>query len=357
MGNKQFKILELFGGIGALSTAFKRLNIPHEVVDYVEIDKYAVNSYNAINNTNFEAQDITKWDKDIKVDLIMHGSPCQDFSIAGLGAGGDEGSGTRSSLMYETIRIVEKLKPKYVIWENVKAVLNKNHKHNFDNYLLRLEQLGYSNYYKVLNAKDYGIPQSRERVFTISIRKDIDKGSFLFPEKQELKIKLKDLLEQEVDESFYLTTDQIHKISHWKTFQKPFEKVQGSNSICPTLTARGARGECGGMIVYSGNLEETTNLQEECLYIKNNTKKGYLEARDGDGINLCGRMAYQRGNVQKNTIQTIDTQNTKGVVVQKNELRIRKLTPKECWRLMGFDDESYEKASKVNSKTQLYKYV
>lgn len=101
----------------------------------MEIDKYAVASYNAINGTNFEPQDICKWDKDMEVDLIMHGSPCQDFSVAGKQAGGDKDSGTRSSLMYETVRIVEKLKPKYVIWENVKNLLSKTHRHNFDNYL------------------------------------------------------------------------------------------------------------------------------------------------------------------------------------------------------------------------------
>ena len=119
------KILELFGGIGACTTALKRLGIPYEIADYVEIDKYAVASYNAINGTNFKPQDICEWDKDIECDLIMHGSPCQDFSVAGKQAGGDENSGTRSSLMYETLRIVAKLKPKYVIWENVKNLLSK----------------------------------------------------------------------------------------------------------------------------------------------------------------------------------------------------------------------------------------
>lgn len=173
-------------------------------MDYVEIDKYAVASYNAINGTNFEPQDICTWDKDIEVDLIMHGSPCQDFSLAGKQAGGDEGSGTRSSLMYETIRIVEKLKPKYVIWENVKNLLSKKHIHNFEAYLEAMKQLGYSNYYQFLNAKDYGVPQNRERVFTVSIREDVDTG-FSFPVKQDLKLRLKDILEDTVDEKYYLS--------------------------------------------------------------------------------------------------------------------------------------------------------
>lgn len=159
------RLLELFGGIGACTQALKRLGIDFEIADYVEIDKYAVKSYNAINGTNFEPQDISEWDKDIKVDMIMHGSPCQDFSLAGKQAGGDEGSGTRSSLMYETIRIVAKLKPKYVIWENVKNLISKKHKHNFDAYIERMAELGYKSYWQVLNAADYGVPQSREREY------------------------------------------------------------------------------------------------------------------------------------------------------------------------------------------------
>ena len=215
------KVLELFAGIGACSKALERLGIEHEIVDAVEIDKYAIKSFNAVHGTNFEPQDITKWDKDIDVDFIIHGSPCQDFSVAGLGKGGDKGSGTRSSLMYETLRIVEKLKPKYVIWENVKNLLSKKHRHNFDAYLEAMEGLGYVNYYQVLNAKDYGVPQNRERVFTVSIRECIHSATFLpsgvtvypekfeFPPKQELTVKLKDILEDEVDEKYYLSDEQV----------------------------------------------------------------------------------------------------------------------------------------------------
>ena len=398
------KILELFGGIGACSKAIEKLDIDYEIADYVEIDKYAVKSFNAIHNTNFEPQDITQWDKDIEIDLVMHGSPCQDFSLAGLQAGGDEGSGTRSSLMYETIRIVKKLKPKYVIWENVKNLLSKKHRHNFDSYLEIMESLGYKNYYQVLNAKDYGIPQNRERVFTISIRNDIDK-KFIFPEKQELILRLKDMLEKEVDEKYYLSNDKIEKIAHWKAYQKPFKKVNGVESIVPTLTARGAGEEHSGMITYSDMLENTTDLQEQCLNIKNATKKGYQEAYDGDSVNLAyPNSNTRRGRVGNQVSQTLQCNDSMGVVERykeytnfytiprgsdgklingsynrvwkeekqvgtinltkiqeigkkdnNNNLRIRKLTPKECWRLMGFDDEDFEKASKVCNDTQLYK--
>ncbi len=203
------KVLELFGGIGACTQAFKRLNIPVEIVDYVEIDKYAVKSYNAINGTSFEPQDITKWDKDVEVDFIMHGSPCQDFSVAGLGRGGDEGSETRSSLLYETVRIVDKLRPQYVLWENVKNVLSKKHRHNFDKYLDKMENLGYTNYYQVLNAKDYNIPQNRERVFVLSM---LNNTGFEFPTKIERTRNLSDMLEDVVDEKFYISNEKAEKL-------------------------------------------------------------------------------------------------------------------------------------------------
>ena len=203
------RVLELFAGIGACSKALERLGIEHEIVDAVEIDKFAIKSFNAIHGTNFEPQDITKWDKDIECDLIMHGSPCQDFSIAGKQAGGDEGSGTRSSLMYETLRIVEKLKPEVVIWENVKNLLSKKHRHNFDAYLDAMADLGYVNNYQIMNAKNYGIPQNRERLITVSIRKDKYKGYF-FPAPMPLEKKLKDFLEDNVDEKYFLSDRMLN---------------------------------------------------------------------------------------------------------------------------------------------------
>ena len=232
------KVLELFSGIGACSKALTNLGIEHEIVDSVEINKYAVQSFNAVHGTNFEPQDITKWDKDIEADLIMHGSPCQDFSVAGKNAGGDKGSGTRSSLMYETLRIVEKVKPKYVIWENVKNLLSKKHRHNFDAYLEAMEKLGYHSTYQVLNAKDYGVPQNRERVFTVSIRNDLD-VDFKFPEPQELTIRLKDVLEPQVDEKYYLSDEQTKRLKT-TTYNTGSEgvRVQNVDGEARTLCAR-----------------------------------------------------------------------------------------------------------------------
>ena len=397
----KLKILELFGGIGACSKALGRLGIDYEIADYVEIDKYAVKSFNAIHNTNFEPQDICEWDKDIEVDLIMHGSPCQDFSLAGKQAGGDKDSGTRSSLMYETIRIVEKLKPKYVIWENVKNLLSKKHIHNFNAYLETMEQLGYTNYYQVLNAKDYGIPQNRERVFTISIRKDIDKG-YTFPEPQELKLKLKDMLENEVDEKYYLSEKQLAYVLDMKDVALSSGRNINDRVVNPqiakTISCRGAADQRADVTNFTiDECDEELKVKDVKLKIKEATKQGYKEAYEGDGVNISSRMKYQRGNVQKESIQTLTTSggNDREVVVEtkiglfdhtssdnfakgkrnygyrdeygtlkcspkysiykSTDLRIRKLTPLECWRLMGFDDKDFEKAAKVNSNTQLYK--
>lgn len=397
------KVLELFAGIGACSKALENLEIEINYADVVEIDKYAIKSFNAIHNTNFETQDIKQWNKPINdIDLIMHGSPCQDFSVAGKQAGADVGSGTRSSLMYETIRIVEQTKPKYIIWENVKNILSKKHKHNFDNYIETMNQLGYNNYYQILNAKDYGIPQNRERVYTISIRKDIDNKQFKFPKKEKLKIRLKDILEAEVDEKYYLSEKMIKCISvtGTKTFKNNDSKI--NLEIARPLTSTMSKMHRAGTDNYiSENFPTEYDLS---LYIVNCTKQGYQEATTGDSINLSyPKSKTRRGRVGKQIAQTLTAKdnmavleapyivasrgrnpenpssriagehleqrleaNTNGTTncistVQKdnyvveNNIKIRKLTPLECWRLMGFSDEDFKKAEKVNSNAQLYK--
>lgn len=163
------RVLELFAGIGAASKALENLGIEHEIVDAVEIDKYAIKAFNAIHNTNFGPQDITKWDKDIDVDLIIGGFPCQDISVAGKGAGIVKGK-TRSGLMYEMMRIIAKLKPRYVIAENVKNILSQKHRSQLEEFLRFLSDQGYAVTMDMLNAKDFSTPQNRERVFMIGVR-------------------------------------------------------------------------------------------------------------------------------------------------------------------------------------------
>lgn len=369
------KVLELFAGIGACSKALTNLGIEHEIVDAVEIDKYAVASFNAIHGTNFEPQDVCEWDKNIECDLIMHGSPCQDFSIAGKQAGGDKDSGTRSSLMYETLRIVEKLKPKYAIWENVKNLLSQKHRHNFDAYLEAMEKLGYTNHYQVLNAKDYGIPQNRERVFTVSILRG---GEFKFPPRRPLTRRLKDVLEDNVDEKYYLPDEKAKNIKFSDTSKTvraggrgSFDKhsldiveVENDNYIQDPLIIA-SRGRSNGDWYSSEHYQKfeprrdgLTNTishvqKDNYVAIRTANSKGYDLAKDGDGIDLgYPESKTRRGRVGHGVCKTLPTSDSQGVL---DGFRIRKLTPKECWRLMGFDDSDFDKASKVNSNTQLYK--
>ena len=400
------KVLELFGGIGACSKALERLGIPYEIADYVEIDKYAVKSFNAIHGTNFEPQDITEWNKDIQVDLIMHGSPCQDFSLAGLQAGGDEGSGTRSSLMYETIRIVDKLRPKYVIWENVKNVISKKHKHNWDKYVSRMKELGYTSYGKVMNAKNYGIPQNRERVFTISIRDDLDQ-TFTFPEPKPLKLKLKDMLEEDVDEKYYLSDKMINcfmsdgtgKYPRRERFLSNINKenkdvantiitTEGNKPTCNFVKdKRNMKEELCDELIEKGKVKENdmirhsyTTWRKEKEFHTENSQNNNISATlttrpDTLGVTVKNKTKEiiklgtyytwenNQGDINTQCNRACDPEKTSLTIptipghakVIQNDLRIRKLTPKECWRLMGFDDEDFDKASQVNSNAQLYK--
>lgn len=187
--NDRLKILEMFGGIGAPRAALRNLGIPVKSIDYVEIDEKAVRSYNAMfqDDMHQQAQDIRGWN--LKPDILIHGSPCQDFSIAGKQKGADEGSETRSSLMWETIHIIENMglwKPRVVIWENVKNALSKYMIKNFNRYLSEMECLGYKNSFQVLNAKDFGLPQNRERVYTVSI---LDGPEFDFSKVRQRELK------------------------------------------------------------------------------------------------------------------------------------------------------------------------
>jgi DNA (cytosine-5)-methyltransferase 1 len=171
---KPVQILELFGGIGSPRCALRNLGIPTKAIDYVEIDEKAVRSYNNMFSEElpYKTQSVVGWN--LKPDILIHGSPCQDFSIAGHQRGADEGSETRSSLMWETIHIIEQMgqwKPQYIIWENVKNVKSKHMIANFVRYQKELEQMGYTNNYEVLDAREFGLPQARERGFTISCLK------------------------------------------------------------------------------------------------------------------------------------------------------------------------------------------
>lgn len=380
------RVLELFAGIGACSKALTNLGIEHEIVDAVEIDKYAIKSFNAIHGTKFEPQDITTWDKDIKADLVMHGSPCQDFSVAGRQAGGDEGSGTRSSLLYESLRIIEKTKPDIVIWENVKNLLSKRHKHNHEAYVQRMDAMGYDSATQIMNAKDYGVPQNRERVFTLSIKRGSKLvKSYTRPEPRPLETRLKDVLEDSVDDKFYITdatsltaggnfdiinggaVGKMHDISrraYHEDAVAPAMHTCGGGNTEPKIMTRTAYDRNFGS---KGRIQDTNGTTQTLqagmgegggnvplVPIKTANKKGYDMATDGDGIDLAyPQSATPRGRVGHGVAKTIPTGDSQGAL---DGFRIRKLTPRECWRLMGFDDADFDKAQAAGmSNTQLYK--
>ena len=370
------KVLELFAGIGACSKALTNLGIEHEIVDAVEIDKYAIKSFNAIHGTNFEPQDITKWNKDIKADLIMHGSPCQDFSVAGKNAGGDEGSGTRSSLLYETLRIVEKVQPDIVIWENVKNLLSKRHKHNHEAYLQRMSDMGYDSVTQILNAKDYGIPQNRERVFTISIKYGSKLvKSYVHPWPRPLEIRLKDILEDEVEERYYLTDEQVASFvasterakAKGNGFKfEPFEREreresyacgseQGRESADRQLYSRvnrlGGLYDKPGSQHQAGSVYDPQGIAATLSTMQGGNQEPIIVASRGRGEHNMQHLEPRKDDLT-NTITSVQKDN----YVATDGFRIRKLTPRECWRLMGFDDADFDKAQAAGiSNTQLYK--
>ena len=250
------KVLSLFSGIGAFEKALTNLNVPFELVGYSEIDKYASKSYAAIHNVDesMNLGDITKInEKELPkdIDLITYGFPCQDISLAGKQKGlfNEDGSKTRSGLFFEALRIIEETKPRVAIAENVKNLVGKKFKTQFEIVLKTLDNAGYNNYWKVLNAKDYGIPQNRERVFIVSIRKDIDTGLFQFPQGFPLELRLKDMLDDEVDEKFYLSEKMVkgfieHNKKHkekgtgfiWKPrdLEGCASTLRANAALCPT---------------------------------------------------------------------------------------------------------------------------
>lgn len=436
------KVLSLFSGIGAFEKALDRLEVNYELVNYCEIDKYASKAYAMMHDCDesLNLGDITKIDTTAlpnDIDLITYGFPCQDISLAGKQKGFEEdGERTRSGLFFEALRIIEDTKPRIAIAENVKNLTSKKFQKEFDIVLTSLEQAGYNNYYQVLNAKNYGIPQNRERVFIVSIRKDIDNGMFKFPEGFELEFRLKDMLEDGVDEKYYISDKMIEYISakgtkNFKNYDsrinlevaRPLTTDQNKRAGTTNYLSDGlpenfdlsaidikavrkyvifdtetSKHQAGSVWDKEGLAPTLDTMQggyrQPCIEIKEATKKGYKEAYEGDGVYL-NRPHQKRGVVQHGMIQTFKTSgNDVGVVVSEpkiirvgktksggqkseiisgegissclsatdykqpkqieNNLRIRKLTPLECFRLMGFDDEDFNKITGI-SNTQLYK--
>ena len=227
------RVIELFSGIGSQHAALERLGIPYQIVGMAEIDKYAIKSYEAIHGATHNYGDISKIDRLGKADFWTYSFPCQDISVAGKQRGINEG--TRSGLLYEVERLLEVAKeydelPTYLMLENVKNLVGKKFKPDFDKWIGKLNELGYNTYWKVLNAKHYGVPQNRERVFAISIKREFDMG-YQFPEGFDNGIRLKDILEKEVDEKFYISGEKVEKLVSQIGKPKNFDESENTYGI------------------------------------------------------------------------------------------------------------------------------
>lgn len=259
------KILELFGGIGAIRKAFINLKIPYEVVDYVEIDKACVKSYNALYGEDYKPKSVVGYKApNEKIDLIMHGSPCQDFSRIGKKQGGVKNSGTRSSLLFETIRIIKEMKekPKWIIWENVKGVLDRNMRDSFFIYLKELENLGYESKYEILNAMDFGIPQKRERIFVVSY---LGSNNFSFNKLERKETRpLSEFLEKNVSELYTMTQPYMLKFLN-KGIDNSFRgRLKVIKAFSYTISTKQMRVPNSG-IIDIGNGKYRYLTERECL--------------------------------------------------------------------------------------------
>ena len=236
------RLIELFAGIGSQTQALTNIGVPHKVVGISEIDKYAIQSYKAMHGEVTNFGDIREIKSLPDADLWTYSFPCQDISVAGKGAGIKEG--TRSGLLFEVERLLITASengnlPKYLLLENVKNLVSKKFKADFDRWLAFLESLGYSNYWQILNAKDYGIPQNRERVFCVSIRGE--HKPFKFPEKRELKLRLRDMIDEVVDEKYYLKESTIRSIVN-SSFNSRRDSIRKGDDVAYTILARDFKG-------------------------------------------------------------------------------------------------------------------
>lgn len=229
------KVLELFAGIGAPRKALENIGADFEIVDAVEIEPTAVKAYNMLYDEDHKPQNILDWDKNVEVDIIIHGSPCQDFSTAGK----NDLSTGRSLLYRKSLEIIEKTQPKYVIWENVKGLVNKRNIEHFNYYIDAMTRGGYTSVFKVLNAKDFGIPQNRNRIFTISIRNDLLQ-TFDFDNLTTTTTEpLIDFLDNDVDISYYVRQNSMINAVKAK-------KIRVINNVCETITTGTFKWNCSG---------------------------------------------------------------------------------------------------------------
>ncbi|MGH1862897.1 DNA (cytosine-5-)-methyltransferase [Enterococcus faecalis] len=394
------KFLDLFAGIGGFRLGMESAG--HECIGFCEIDKFARTSYKAIHDTTGEVEmhDITTISDEFirgigSVDVICGGFPCQAFSVAGKRKGFED---TRGTLFFEIARFAYILRPRYLFLENVKGLLNHEGGATFETILRALDELGYDVEWQVLNSKDY-VPQNRERVFIIGhLRGERTRKVFPIERKNGTTVKnnikpinnskkTRELLNLDSANRFYdvngispcLNTmqggDREPKIAVVGNVNPSGSGMNGqvysSDGLAPTLTTNKGEGakiaipvltpdrvekrQNGRRFKDDGEEMFTLTAQDRHgIMVKEATSKGYAEALPGDSVNISHPNSNtRRGRVGKGIANTLLTGEEQAVVT--NNFRIRKLTPRECWRLQGFPDWAFDKAKEVNSDSQLYK--
>lgn len=346
---KPIRLIELFAGYGSQAMALKRIGAKFEHYRVVEFDKYAIASYNAVHGTDFPTMDITKvhaedlniCDTNVFTYLLTYSFPCTDLSVAGKQAGMSKGSGTRSGLLWEVERILTEIRdsngelPQILFMENVPQVHGKKNINDFEKWLEFLESLGYANYWQDLNAKNYGVAQGRNRCFMFSF---LGNYSYDFPQPIQLAKRIRDYLEEVVDDKFYVSDKALKGFAEHAKKQK--EKgnsfhavIKDADDISSTIKARYYKDGSDCLIKVAGRI--------------NSSQDGKVVYTDGIALTLTSGHC----NVPKIAEPTM----RKSYGSLKLQHDIRKLTPRECGRLMGVSDEDIDKMAAVNSNTQLYK--
>lgn len=337
--NKPIKLFEAFAGYGSQYMALKRLGVKVDVVGYSEIDKFAIQVYEALHGKHKNYGGIGSFDRlPPNIDICTWSFPCQDISLAGKQKGMEDG--TRSNYGYVFLDTVEATpyheRPKVLLMENVKALFTKKFRDDWREIQLRLERMGYTNYADVLNAKDYGVAQNRERVFIVSI---LGEYNYNFPKPIPLVKKLKDYLEDEVDEKYYLSDKQIEQIANWKAYNKPLENAKSENDeTIQTITAKSNTSMNSSMIqTIKTSVDDIGVVVGTYQYAKSDN---FMKGKD-------------RLQLGKETSDAIQTTPKEGIVY--SNLRIRKLTPREALRLMDVSESDIDIITSTVSNTQAYK--
>ena len=369
---KSIKLGTFFSGIGAPEKALGNIGIDYDLQFFSEIDKYAIKAYCAIHDESEEK--CVGSISDLKgvnlpyCDMWFGGFPCQDISLAGNGKGFALETESRSSLGWEMIRLLRevKTKPKYIVFENVAAIFNETHRPVLNLFKQDLEELGYTLFNKLLNSKDYGVPQNRNRYFLVAI---LGEYNYKFPTAIPLNLKLKDTLEDEVNNKYYLTDNQMERMIVEPI--APFEmssalgsrehEGSGWKNIASTLCARDYKDP---KVITIPNVKNINNIDDVMSTLGTNCGSstsagggvivaGQIQPKDRY-YNKNGREREEQFETRKDELSnSILTNDIKNMI--QNNLRIRKLTPLECYRLQAFADEDFYKAEKVISNSQLYK--